>query len=807
MAKQDLSNSPISLFQHHLRNAAGTGWTRFTRHPIWQRLYDSVLFNRIVFAFFCLAATALLTLTVNSLPSEIHEGDIAVKDIRANRNYEIPDKRSTEKLRQDAVDAVLPVYDWNTKKTEEALDKLGRLFAAASEKWLKRDPAKESPRKNGGGAMTDTEKNDFKQSLEQSSGIDLSDKVFGILLAHRFSPEILKRVAPLLRDTLAQPIIAADNSDDLAHIPQITVQHVSKSGNDFEEAWDDFGQVLPIEDVKHNFSHKIAEMLEEIPATSPAFKKAEAHDLAAWFGEFITPTFEPNHPETELRKQKALETVKDVIIKVKVGEVIVRAGDRFNSWHKTVLEGIRNAHIETNGLIKFLGTLSLFLLVTLSLYSFSKRYVKRFQLSFKDVYFIELALLIGLIVLRVGGWLAVSVRDTLPISIETNALYYTIPIAGIAMLARMILSGEVSLLFSILLSLLGGFYLGGSIDLALYYFVSCLVGTYAVSYADKRLSIMKAGLFSGLAGAAMILGLRMITVLSIAGDIAWSALLATLFFAIVAGLISGVLAMSLPPIAEFLFHYTTDIKLLELANLNHPLLREMIVRAPGTYHHSHLVGILAEAGARAIGANALLARVACYYHDIGKMKQPEYFIENQRGGRNRHDKLNPSESAAHIAAHVEDGLEMARRYKLPPCIVDMIPQHQGTKIMTYFYEKAKSAAGPHAHIDETHYRYPGPKPQSREAGIIMLADATEAAVRSLPEKSKEAIESLVKRLMNRHFSDGQFDECELTLKDLHLITQSFTHVLMGIYHNRIPYPDSPEEEKSERIFVLHGGKV
>lgn len=227
--------------------------------------------------------------------------------------------------------------------------------------------------------------------------------------------------------------------------------------------------------------------------------------------------------------------------------------------------------------------------------------------------------------------------------------------------------------------------------------------------------------------------------------------------------------------------------------MNHPLLREMIVRAPGTYHHSQLVGILSEAGTRAIGGNWLLARVASYYHDIGKMKKPQYFIENQKGD-NPHDRLSPSMSAMIIEAHVKDGIDMALEHKLPKVIADFIPEHQGTKLIGFFFDKAKKmAASDDPPIDEKRYRYNGPKPQSRESGVVMLADTIEAAVRSMSEKTPQKIRAMVEKLVNNHFVDAQLDECELTLRDLHMIVDAFVKILIGIYHQRVEYPEMPSK--------------
>jgi putative nucleotidyltransferase with HDIG domain len=251
-----------------------------------------------------------------------------------------------------------------------------------------------------------------------------------------------------------------------------------------------------------------------------------------------------------------------------------------------------------------------------------------------------------------------------------------------------------------------------------------------------------------------------------------------------------VMVMALTPLIESVFGYASDLKLLELANLNHPALKELIVQAPGTYHHSIIIGTLVENAAETIGANPLLARSCAYYHDIGKGRNPLYFGENQKG-ENRHDSLAPAMSAVIIKRHVTEGLEMARQYRLPKLVADAIPQHHGTRLVGYFFHKAvKEQEGKEGapSIDESIYRYPGPKPQFREAALVMIADAVEASTRSLPEPSTPRLHAQVQKMINLIFSEGQLDECDLTLRDLNLIAQSFLHTLEGIYHARPEYP-------------------
>jgi len=342
------------------------------------------------------------------------------------------------------------------------------------------------------------------------------------------------------------------------------------------------------------------------------------------------------------------------------------------------------------------------------------------------------------------------------------------------------------------------------LDLSIYFLISSIAAAYAIAHVDRRSAILRAGVIVGTVNALVVLAIKLITVMSVMTDVLNTPhVLITMGLGFLGGILSSIFVMVLAPIAEMIFNYVTDIKLLELGNLNHPLLREMIVKAPGTYHHSQLVAVLAEAAAAEIGANPLLARVGSYFHDIGKMRKPSYFIENQQGGDNRHDKLAPSMSALIISSHVKDGLELAREHKLPQKIADFIPQHQGTKLISYFYNKAVELnPNKDVPVDEKKYRYPGPRPQTREAGIILLADGVEAAVRSIPEKTPQKIEAMVQKIINKNFSEAQLDECEMTLKNLHVIADTFTRVLIGIYHQRIEYPDL--EDKKATVTPIKG---
>jgi hypothetical protein len=360
----------------------------------------------------------------------------------------------------------------------------------------------------------------------------------------------------------------------------------------------------------------------------------------------------------------------------------------------------------------------------------------------------------------------------------------------------------VALIFAILSSLLLGVLFGNSLFISLYALAGSLTAAHWVRHCKERSTLFRAGFRLSLVNALMVFGF-----LLVAGRPLDVQFLFKLAFALAGGLVCAVIVNGTIPLVESLFKYTTDIKLLELANMNTPVLRELMIQAPGTYHHSVIVGNLVEAAAEAISANPLLARVAAYYHDIGKIRKPLYFVENLGNQENRHDKLAPSMSALILMSHVKDGVEVARDNRLGAALVEIIRQHHGTALIKFFYDRAKSKEDPGVQqVDERDYRYPGPKPQTREAALIMLADAVEAASRTLTEPTPARIQGMVQKIINNIFIDGQLDECELTLKDLHNIAKSFNRILAGIFHHRIDYPEPAYKERDKESSKRKNGE-
>ncbi len=406
----------------------------------------------------------------------------------------------------------------------------------------------------------------------------------------------------------------------------------------------------------------------------------------------------------------------------------------------------------------------------------------------------KMVMLLGLIIIstllsgRVFEYLNSGLGRGLRFPDGTSGIFGT-PIPAGAMFVALIFDFHTALIFSLVISLLTGVWFHNPF-LPVYVFIGSLTAAFSVMRCKKRSALIKGGLYVTMvniviAGIILLLNSQLFSMLAPA----------TIFFAIMSGIFVAAIVSIMLPVVEHFFRISTDISLLELLDLDQPLMRSLMINAPGTYHHSVIVGNLAEAAAEAVGANPLLARVTAYYHDIGKVKMPEYFVENQKGGSSKHDRLAPHMSGMILVSHVKEGIELSKQYNLPKSVIDIIQQHHGTRLMTFFYQRAKEQIGS---VNEEEYRYPGPKPQTRVAALVMMADAVEAAARTLTEPTPARIDALVEKITNDIFLDGQIDECELTLKDMSEIKKRFTYVLTSIFHKRIEYPEIEQKGQHHR---------
>ncbi|OPY78670.1 MAG: hypothetical protein A4E64_00749 [Syntrophorhabdus sp. PtaU1.Bin058] len=468
----------------------------------------------------------------------------------------------------------------------------------------------------------------------------------------------------------------------------------------------------------------------------------------------------------------------DIIIKK--GEIIVREGERINAEHLRKLSAFSLLDKrEDSALKRFLVIFFVLFLFVTVIYEYGEKNIKKFLLSQKDLIFCATLTLFAIFLVR--GFSLVFEHY---VPNHTPALFYIIPVFLYGMILRIVLFSEVAILFSMIFAVAMGLSFENSMTVLLYAFLGNVLASYFSGKCENRNTILKAGLYTSFVMSFFVL------LLDILSGQSFSNLHMKIAFIVLNGVASSFIALGLLPVIEHVFDYTTDIKLLELANFENPLLEEMMVNAPGTYHHSVIVGSLSKAAAESIGAHPLLTRVSAYYHDIGKLKMPHYFIENRTDVEDPHKDLTPSMSALIILNHVKEGVELAERHKLGRKITEVIQQHHGKSLVSYFYSKAKELEDPKLHtIKEQDFRYAGPKPQTKETGIIMLADAVEAASRVLDDPTPKRIESHVQGIIENIFLDGQLDESELTLKDLNAIQKSFIAILLGIFHHRIEYPE------------------
>ncbi len=384
-----------------------------------------------------------------------------------------------------------------------------------------------------------------------------------------------------------------------------------------------------------------------------------------------------------------------------------------------------------------------------------------------DYRFLHLILLF-LIIFAIGHWFFM----------EKINIYY-IPFALIPMLVIILWQ---DLMISLLMILACVFSLAtefNSLDLGIIFYISAIVSTIFLVNVRRRSQIIRAGF---VVGSFQVITWLFIQDFRILNDVNPYIIL------FINGVVCGIVVVGVLPVFEYIFGRVTNISLLELSDFNSPVLKRLMLEAPGTYHHSLIVGNLSEAACEAVGANALLARIGAYYHDIGKIEKAEYFSENQNLGVSKHEDLAPSMSKLVIINHVKEGASLAKRYRLNPRIIDFIAQHHGTSLVYYFYRRALENGKEDQEVSEQGFRYPGPKPKSKETAIVLLADSVEAATRALKETTPNKIEQEVYQIINNKFIDGQLDECELTLKDLEKISRIFIRLLTSIYHVRVTYP-------------------
>lgn len=476
---------------------------------------------------------------------------------------------------------------------------------------------------------------------------------------------------------------------------------------------------------------------------------------------------------TEQARMQAERAVPDIWINR--GDIVVRRGQ--------LITGSIMGQLKDLGLLKtvpdygvYLAFFAFLCIMIGAMASFIQ--LRRARVAKDNIYLLLYVVIIVLVALLIR-LVRAGIDAGLP-----SAISYALPIATGSMMITLFFGSSLAMLSSLLLAILTSAAFGFQFAYFFAALISALAATMAMTRVQHRSVFMRAGFFAGLLNMVAIATTHFL----LTSAVSWGELAYELLYGAVGGLLSAVLTIGLLPFLEASFGVTTHMGLLELANPNNPLLRKLLLEAPGTYHHSLIVGNLAEAAAEEIGADPLICRVGAYYHDVGKMKRPVFFIENQISGENPHDKIAPNLSYLIVTAHVSDGLELLREHNLPEPVRAICAQHHGTTVLWYFYNKALQD-DKHGAVEPEQFRYPGPKPQSKEAAIVMMCDAVEAAVRSIVKPTPPRIEAMIRKIIKDRLQDGQLDQCDITLRDLDRMVEAFMRTLKGIYHERIEYPD------------------
>ncbi|MGH8067737.1 MAG: HD family phosphohydrolase [Candidatus Entotheonellia bacterium] len=744
-------------------------------------------------------------------------GDIAPADIKAHTDFLLEDEVSAQKKRNEAEDRILPVYDFDLQAVEVIDRRLKRAMQTVEAAYHVRPPElsgtlqdtrstsltpEEAARVKGlEGVQTAISReliisspffNEREQEFRRILGVELSEDTLALLRQLQYAPRVHQAIIHALSAVMQRGIVS-NQEPFMGHRGRGIVLRDVRSEQ--ELIITDTSSIL-------GMSEGSAALMAAVLSANAPYPPELQPVIADVARRLLQPNLTFNKKETEERKKQAMEAIQPVFFQVKRGEMIIREGERVREEHIPRLRALALEKRLGDPVSAVAGT-AIFVTVVVI---FGLLYLRQFRprVSWDSQSLLLLAILLVGNILGVRAFMVVAqaLVESFPI-VESGIFLYALPVTVGGILVAIFFDFQVGVLFSLMTSLLIGILVRDNLAMAVLALVGNLVATFRVQQYRQRSSILLTGLFIGLANILTLMAFGLMSANLFTWPRAYEALCGLL-----GGLLAAVVVSAVLPLLESIFKCTTDIKLLELASLNHPLLRQLIMHAPGTYHHSMLVGTLAEAAAEAISANALLARVGSYYHDIGKMLTPEYFVENQAGRGNKHDRLSPSMSALIIMAHVKDGIKLAKEYKLPQRIIDMIPQHHGTNLITYFYNKAKELEDPTVQqVHEGDYRYPGPKPQTREAAIVMLADKVEAASRVLAEPTPQRISGLVQRTVSNIFMDGQLDECDLTLRDLQRINDAFARTLIAIYHHRVEYPAIESEEVKRRTRSTNGHQL
>lgn len=680
-------------------------------------------------------------------------GQISERDVTATCTFSFPDQVKTGQAR-DMAESRQPVAYLITGAVPDGKEKLVRNFFSELSK---------------------------KSVATPGSPVDLvflsPPQIFTYFLKITIPLSREKEFLTILKNVYSDGILAPDIKQTLRNTRQEEILLVNR-GED-EERLVSISDIPTVPSARNKVEKAVAGNIIRGEYTTTGLA-----ETVRWF---IEADLEFDSDKTTALRAAARNNIPVIMTEVQKGDRIIRQGEEVRPTHIQKFRSYQERLFQLEPPISLLYyTLGIGLLAALlfviALF-FLNRYYHDIIRSNSKLLLISTVVILVLLLTRILR----QVFWHLPPGM-TEFTRYISPVTVGSLLLCLLVSVRIAIFLTLILSLLTALILGGGSGYILVVIIGSLAGIFGLSGARRRIDLFRAGLIAAAAGFLAVAGL------GIARGLGLTVFISQGIGAAAAGIISAFFTLIALGIFETLFRVSSNIGLLELSDLNHPLLRRLMIRAPGTYHHSLMVATLAEGAAGEIGANSLLARIGAYFHDVGKITKPEYFSENETSGYSRHDALIPSMSSLILVAHVKEGVALARQYKMDRRIVSIIEQHHGTGLISYFYDRAGRNNQLKFDVMEKDYRYPGPRPRSREAAIIMLADAAEAASASLERPTPSRLESLIDNIIGERFKDGQLDECKLTMVQLRKIGKSFVRLLSARYHTRVKYPDMGNRE-------------
>jgi putative nucleotidyltransferase with HDIG domain len=705
---------------------------------------------------FLVAVTAPLLISNYSsgFPEDYREGDVIRGSVVARADTSGFDIVETERRRNAARQATRPIFNFDSTRGESS----ARSFRAAWEE-LQREYESKTPAK----VLT--------WSGDGGAGVARA------IISHNFNDDDLNRLAALIREAGDKYIYDDAEADRLnQEVVLVDVRNPSAQ------------MIMPAPRTRMLSLGAARQDLELKLLNLPGWTAEQKSALVAAILPLIRPNVVLDQTATATAREAEANKIPNVTVSLKRNQMIAREGDTVTPAMLAQLAAMKSTGHAGRPWHNLLGLVLIVFAVYWAVWKFTEHRgtVSALSLSKRRAFaLVGSAIVVETALMRIGFALSDSVANSMTVAPfnDPTLWNFAIPFAAASLLVVMLVDTQLAFLAGIVTALFAGMLAPTGIQQSLYAIISCAAAVYGIGRYRERQSVTLAGLFVGVVNAGMAL-----TLIAYAEQpFTLNAVLLAASCGFIGGLLTAIFAAGGLPINESVFGILTDVKLLELSNADLPVLGQLALRAPGTNQHSHAVGQLAEDACRAVNANPLLARIGALYHDIGKVAAPEYFVENQQG-ENPHDHMRPSQSARIIVSHVTYGIKLAKEISLPKKIADFIPQHHGTRTLHFFLRKAQSEAKPGEVIDEKDFRYPGPKPQFKEAAIMMLADSCEAAARSLARPDPENIRTIVVKIVEAVITDGQLDECDLTLQEITRIREAIIGALTAIYHARIDYP-------------------